>query len=257
MVNIQQYFYQHIYPNIDVEKLGGKLEQIPSLINGKYTIEIKHYPNTTLFFIANPNNPVGKTSVEDIINLANLNPHAILCLDEAYSQFSALSLIDQINNFSNIVVLRSFSKDYGMAGNRIGYIAAPAEIIEKVDGYLEASWWCRTSYLSSGAAISALKHEEYFKGLINEILITKQTFEEFLINKQFKVLKSYINSTLISFDSIANGNKFYDYLKSKDILVSHSNGESNIGLDERFIRIAIGTQKQMKELQDVINNYIP
>ena len=86
--------------------------------------------NTKLLFICSPNNPTGNSfGREEILNLAK-SFGGIVVVDEAYIHFSSeKSLIDEINNFPNLVVLQTFSKAWGLAGLRVGLAFANAEII--------------------------------------------------------------------------------------------------------------------------------
>jgi len=150
----------------DVEVFGNHLNQIWSIKNDQYEITTETQSDATLIILANPNNPSGFTPKEKILELIESNQHAIVVIDEAYSQFANLSVIDQITKYKNLAVLRSFSKDYGMAGNRVGYIVSQPEIINKVKNKTQ---WSNVSYLSIGAAVIALDHEEYFSELRQDI----------------------------------------------------------------------------------------
>lgn len=103
----------------DVEEFGGTLTRILSVKGSEYSVPIDTIPNASLIYLANPNNPSGITSKENSIRLVKNNPQAIVVIDEAYGEFADLSVIDQVKKFSHMVVLRSFSKAYTMADNKI------------------------------------------------------------------------------------------------------------------------------------------
>jgi len=110
--------------------------------------------------------------------------------------------------------------------------------------------------LSVGAAITALDHKDYFQSLREDINTRRDVLINFLKSKGFVVLLSAINAVLIKFASDAEGTRFFEHLKSNQIIGSHGNGSSNIGLDKSFVRLAIGTPDQMSKVQEVINKYI-
>lgn len=83
----------------------------------------------------------------------------------------------------------------------------------------------------------------------------RENFITFLKNQDFDVFPSKINAVLIKFDSEDAGTKFVNYLAKRNIIVSHGNGNSNIGLDDSYIRIAIGNKEQMDKVKKVIGNY--
>ncbi|MEK6902208.1 MAG: aminotransferase class I/II-fold pyridoxal phosphate-dependent enzyme, partial [archaeon] len=157
-----------------------------------------------------------------------------------------------VKNFPHMAILHSFSKAYGMAGNRIGYIIAHPDIIAIVKNKTQ---WSNVSYVSVGAATIALDHEGYFTKMREDINQRRDAFTEFLKKSGYSVLPSKINAVLIKFSSEDEGNRFVEFLKQHTIVVSHGNGNSNIGLDKSFVRIAIGTKDQMKKLISVLVNF--
>lgn len=236
----------------DVEEFGGTLTQLYSIENNEFKIQTNTIPDSTLIFLANPNNPSGITSKENVLTLVKNNPQAKVVIDEAYGEFADLSVIDQVKKYPHMIVLRSFSKAYGMAGNRIGYIVAHPEIINVVKN---KSQWSNVSYLSVGAAIMALDHEDYFQKMRDDISKRRDEFCEFLHGSGFTVLPSKINALLLKFTSEDQGKKFAAYLSSNNFIFNLGNGNSNIGLNNSFIRIAIGNREQMQQLMTVIQKY--
>lgn len=237
----------------DVKTFGGKLTEVYSIKNNKFEIDSKTIPNASLIYLANPNNPSGFTTKDKAIELIKNNSSSIVVIDEAYGDFAPeLSVMDQIEKYKNLAVLRSFSKGYGMAGNRIGFVVANPEIISKVRDFTQ---WANVSYLSVGAAMVALDHEDYFKKMREEVAIRRAKFMKLLSDNDFSILPSKINAVVIQFDGEQSGTKFFEYLGSNNIVVSHGNGSSNIGLNKSFVRIAIGTEEQMNVVGKIIGTY--
>ena len=236
----------------DVEEFGGKLTRLFSIENSEFKIKTNTIPDSTLIYLANPNNPSGITSKEDVMTLVKNNPQAKVVIDEAYGEFADLSVIDQVQQYPHMIVLRSFSKAYGMAGNRIGYILAHPEVVNVVKNKTQ---WSNISYLSVGAAMIALDHEDYFKGVRDDISTRRDEFMEFLKQKGYSILPSKINAILFKFNSEVEGTKFADYLTKNNFIISHGNGNSNIGLDKSFVRIAVGNKEQMQILKSAIEKY--
>ena len=85
-----------------------------------------------------------------------------------------------------------------------------------------------------------------------EIATRRGEFIAYLRNRDFTVFPSVINAVLIKFESEGIAQTFVDNLKENNIVVSYGNGNSNIGLDKSFVRISIGTDKQMKQLEGII-----
>jgi histidinol-phosphate aminotransferase len=237
----------------DVEELGGKLTRIYSIKDNEFNINGEAIPNATLIFLANPNNPSGITTKEKVMSLVTNNPQAKVVIDEAYGEFADLSVIDQVQKYPQMVIFRSFSKAYGMAGNRVGYVITDPEIIKVVRNKTQ---WANVSYLSVGAAMTALNHEDYFQKIREDIGKRREEYIVFLKDCGFTMIPSRINAILFKFPSETEGIKFADYLANNNFIISHGDGHSNIGLDKSFIRIAIGTAPQMQTLKEVILNFV-
>lgn len=236
----------------DVEEFGGKLTRIYSIENSEFKAKTDRIPEATLIYLANPNNPSGITPRDEVMKLVKNNPQAKVVIDEAYGEFADLSVIDQVKEYPHMAIFRSFSKAYGMAGNRVGYIIAHPEVINVVKNKTQ---WSNVSYLSIGAAKTALEHEDYFKQIREDISKRRDEFMEFLQKSDFSVLPSKINAILFKFPSDSDGIKFAEYLTQNNFVISHGNGNSNIGLDKSFVRIAIGNKRQMQTLKSVIEKY--
>jgi len=236
----------------DVEEFGGKLTRIYSIKNSEFSIKTDHISNSSMIYLANPNNPSGITPRDKVMELIKNNPQTIVIIDESYGEFADLSVINQAQKYPHMVVFRSFSKAYGMAGNRVGYIIAHPEIISVVKNKTQ---WSNVSYLSVGAAMTALDHEDYFLGVREDIGKRRDEFMDFLKEAGFNILPSRINAVLFKFNSDVEGTKFAEYLNKNNFVISHGNGSSNIGLDKSFVRIAIGNAMQMTILKKVISSF--
>jgi len=236
----------------DIQEMHAHVVLIPSLQNNEYSISTEQRPDATLFFLANPNNPFGSTPREKIIELIENNPQAIIVVDEVYGEFVKSSAIDLLPKYKNLAVLRSFSKAYGLAGNRIGYILSNPDVINKIKWKTQ---WSNISYLSVGTAIAVLEHEEYYQAIRNDINQRRETFSQFLQSKGFTTLPSSINSVSIKLNNEMEGQKLNEYLKVNDIIVTNGDAESLIGLDKSFIRIAIGTKDEMEKVADIISQF--
>lgn len=238
----------------DVEVFGNRLNRIYSIDkNLEYKISSQEIKDATLIYLANPNNPAGYTTKEVVRKLIKNNPKAMVVIDEAYGDFADLSIINEVDNYSNLAVIRSFSKSYGMAGNRVGFIATGnQDVIKKFGRFAQ---WCNVSYLSIGAAITALAHEDYFQKIREEIKNTRTDFNNFLIKAGYQTIPSLINAQLIKFPSESKSSNFVTFLKKHKIVVSQGNGLSNIGLDQSFVRVAIGTPMQMDQVKKAIAQF--
>ncbi len=232
-----------------------KYEMMDCFDGDGYSIKYKEsdVKNRSLIFLCNPNNPFGLLSKGEIIGIAK-KTEGIVAVDETYIDFNGKTVINEFVNAPNLLVLRSFSKGYSLAGFRIGYIVGKANLIEKIR---QRKLICNVSSVSVNAAIIALDENKYFKNLINEIKKGKDEFESFLIQKGFNIIHTHTNDIIIKFKNLADANKFRSFLESKKVIVNQGNGISTCGLDKTFVRFACGTKKQMKEVRRIIEKYNP
>lgn len=157
----------------EIRAVGARVHLVNAREHNEYRISTQTIPDAKVIFVANPNNPFGITTKEKIIELIENNQHAIIVIDEVYAEFADLSVIDLTTKYQNLAVIRSFSKSFGMAGNRIAYVVANPLLLQQIKPKTQ---WASLSYLSAGAAIAALDHEDYFLQLIKEVSERRESF---------------------------------------------------------------------------------
>lgn len=235
-------------------KRFGELTEHASLRDNNYEIDTSKIDGATLIFLANPNNPAGTTGKDKVLELVRNNPDAIVVVDEAYGDYVDDSVVGEVSNYSNLIVLRSFSKGYALAGFRIGYMVAQPAVLGELE--LESTWF-NVAYTSVGAAVAALEHEDYFAKMRADIIESRKKLEEYLSGKSYTIVPGYINAVLIKFSSENEATSFVDHLKTKGITVNQGNGASNAGLDKSFVRISIGTNEQIEAIEEALSEYSP
>jgi histidinol-phosphate aminotransferase len=231
-------------------KRFGTLTEHPSLVDDAYKIATRSL-DATLIFLANPNNPAGTTTTAKIIQLIEKNPTAKVVIDEAYGDFVTDSLIPKVEQHSNLYVLRSFSKGFGLAGFRIGYIVAQSEALAELE--LESTWF-NLSYPAVGGALTALEHEDYFAAMRQAIITERNLTVMALKDQGYCVIRGAINAILVRFETVALADTFVKALHEAGILVHQGSGASNVGLDQSYVRLAVGTPEQMARFREVLRD---
>jgi len=122
------------------EIAGAKIHGIPLAKDHSHDVAamIKADPNAGLIYICNPNNPTGTTTSKEQIDyaVANKPAGAVILVDEAYIHLSdATSAIDHVKAGKDVIILRTFSKIYGMAGIRCGFAIARPDLLKKLENY--------------------------------------------------------------------------------------------------------------------------
>jgi histidinol-phosphate aminotransferase len=191
-------------------------------------------------FLGNPNNPSGHyLSREEIDTIVSSLGETLLIIDEAYINFvedswSSLPLI----KYGQTIILRSMTKDYGLASLRLGYAIAGEDIINNL-GRVCPPWNVNTAAQKAGTA--ALEEEEFLKQSQKRIGRAKQYLLRELAQSGFKVLPSAANFFLVKVES---GKEFRKALLEQGILVRDC---ASFGLPD-YIRIAPGTMADCRRL---------
>ncbi|MEA2082082.1 MAG: histidinol-phosphate transaminase [Elusimicrobiota bacterium] len=190
-------------------------------------------------FVTNPSNPTGtystKKEIAKMFSILKKKGNApVVVFDEAYVDFAdAKDYMTAINYFKagkKIIILRTFSKNYGMAGLRMGFAVAPKEICAILERIRPPF---NTSTLSQAAAIAALEDTSYVKRVKKKILAEKKRMEKNLSAMGFKYVPSQANFLLVN---VGNGNKIFTELLKTGVIVR---GMAEYELPE-FIRVTVG-----------------
>ncbi len=247
------YYYEPTYYEFWAapKRNNVKYKSLKSLYCDKYVLKTKSFSRETVLFLCNPNNPFGEISLEQILDFVSKSK-GYVAIDETYIEFSGESPLKVLDKYPNLLLMRSFSKTYAMAGLRIGYIIAAPELIKTLE---ERKVFFDVSSPSVETALVVLDHHDYFKERINQLLKQKRMFDNFLIEKGFNVIRNNINNIIIHFKSEIEASKFLKYLNKNNVLVNQGDGISTIGLDKSWIRFAYGTEEQMRKVARIIERY--
>ncbi|MBI2444665.1 MAG: histidinol-phosphate transaminase [Candidatus Magasanikbacteria bacterium] len=194
---------------------------------------------TRLIVVCNPNNPTGTAiQTKDIVRLARAAPRAIIYVDEAYFEFCGITAVPLIQKYPNIIVSRTFSKAFGLAALRLGYlIAAPRYITEftKVRGPYDVNM---AAVVAARAALNNLPATKKYVAAV--MRYAKPLVEQFFTKQQIPYLPSGGNFLLFRPPNAAMA---WRLLKAAGCLVRLLN-YPKLGV---WLRVTIGTQSQMKQ----------
>lgn len=203
---------------------------------------------TKLIFLCSPNNPTGNLFEKESILELLKKFDGIVVIDEAYAEFSeADSWVDEIKNYPNLVVTRTFSKAYGLAGIRLGVCYANSEII-KVLNKIKLPY--NVNQITQDKALQALENKDRICNKVADIKINKQVLLKGLEKVDFieKIYPSEANFILVKVD---DAHRRYKELLQKNIVVRN---RSNEPLCENCLRFSIGTKTEILNLLKAINN---
>ncbi|MFP5206805.1 MAG: pyridoxal phosphate-dependent aminotransferase [Acidobacteriota bacterium] len=203
-------------------------------------------PRTKIIAVANPNSPSGAVATrEQLIELAGRAPHAILLVDEAYFHFHGETVMDLIGDLPNLMVARTFSKAYGLAGLRLGLLAGPVELMKWIRRVLSPY---SVNSLALACLPPALEDTRYLDWYVSEVLAAKTEFEAALDKLNVRRWPSRANFVLV--DIGPQHAEFVRRMKAAGVLVRDRSNDP--GCDGR-VRITIGAREQMQSAIAALN----
>ncbi len=206
-------------------------------------------PRTKVIAIANPNSPSGSVATrEQILELARRAPQAVVLVDEAYFHFHGETVMDLVGIVPNLVVARTFSKAYGLAGLRLGLLAGPVELLRWVRRVLSPY---SVNSLALVCLQAALKDTAYLDWYVDEVLAARTEFEAALDTAGVRRWPTRANFVLVEIG--ARHAEFVRLMRSAGVLVRDRS--SDPGCDGR-VRITIGTREQMRQAAVVLNEVL-
>jgi histidinol-phosphate aminotransferase len=196
-------------------------------------------PQTKIIAIANPNSPSGSVATRaQLLQIASSAPHAVILVDEAYFHFHGETVIDLVGALPNLVVARTFSKAYGLAGLRLGLLAGHPELMR----------WARrvlSPYSVNSVALAclppALEDTAYIDWYVSEVLAARTEFEAALDAARLRRWPSRANFILVEIG--AQHAEFVRLMRAAGVLVRDRSSDPGC---EGLVRITVGTREQMR-----------
>ena len=210
-------------------------------------------PHCKLIILCSPNNPTGNLiDLETVASVCQeFAKRSIVLVDEAYIEFSrAVSATTLINSFDNLLVLRTLSKAYGLAGLRLGSVIGSAPLMEALRGTVPPFTF---SSLVLETASHLLKNKVWVKKTVENIVTFREKLAAYLKNFSWveKVYPSEANFILIK---TKHAQALYAWLEHHDILIRHFAGNP---LMQDKLRITVGDALQNESLCRVLDSFRP
>lgn len=200
-------------------------------------IETANREKVKVVFLCTPNNPTGGSiPKEGIERIAKECPNSVIVVDEAYAEFSKESSLELLSRYPNVILLRTFSKAYGLAGIRCGYSISSVEMANELNKVKPPY---NISSLSQYIAILTFKEREIIDSQI-EYLIEQR---EYLMKELEKIEKVHIfpsQANFICFE-VPDASKVYETLQEKGILIRSFGNSPILG---NCLRISVGSKEQ-------------
>jgi histidinol-phosphate aminotransferase len=201
-----------------------------------------------IFYFSNPNNPIGfyftKSEIEQMLVS---NPSVMFFVDEAYYEFCGSSVIDLISTYSNLIIFRTFSKAFGLAGVRLGYIISNSQNISVINKIRNGK---EVNSLAQFCASNVLRNYHLITRRVEELINTRDWFQHQVEElRGYDVFPSTTNFLLLRH---VHCKEIIFALRQNKILVRD---RSSMHLLQNCFRITIGTKTQMERVIKVLKQF--
>ena len=244
-------------PSFSMYKIYAKAAEaqpVPFDLDDKYDIDVDKFiaavndNEAALAVVCNPNNPTGNVlSIDEIEEIAK-NVKCAFLVDEAYVEFYGKSSVNLIKKYPNLIVARTFSKAYGLAGARVGYMIARSEVTDMI-AKTYMPYHMNTLSLATADIVYQMR-DEFVPRIQMMIAERKRISEQLQELNGVKVYPSSTNFVLMKYDKAVALN---EHLESLNIGVRSFGAAPRL---ENCLRISMGTRAENDECFNVIKNFV-
>lgn len=234
-----------------------KLYSIPTIripFTNRMTLDLEEFlsnaKKANILYLDSPNNPTGfqftKNELEQLIKEFD----GLVIIDEAYVEFADYSILDMTQKMGNLIVLRTLSKSFGLAGLRIGYFVANKKIVDVFTRVIQYPYPLNTIAIEAG--ILALQKSNYFLDIANQIKKERSRIIEKLRDmKVFEVFDS--NANFVLFVAHGSSQRIYKALIEQGILVKNL---GKLGNHEGCLRVTVGSEEMNSKFLSAIRDLL-
>jgi histidinol-phosphate aminotransferase len=203
-----------------------------------------------MLYLDSPNNPTGFQFARNELEQLIQEFEGPVIIDEAYVEFADYSVLDLTKKMKNLIVLRTLSKSFGLAGLRIGYFAANKKIVDVFTRVIQYPYPLNTIAIEAG--ILALEKSKYFLDIANQIKKERSRIIEKLRGmKVFEVFDS--NANFVLFVAHGSSQRIYKALIEQGILVKNL---GKIGNHEGCLRVTVGSEEMNSKFLSAIRDLL-
>lgn len=235
---------------------GAPFESIPFGSDCEIPLERIRRSKAHLFLLTSPNAPLGIGFSNEVVAAIAEVFRGILVVDEAYADFAEQSAVSLLAKYPQLVVTRSFSKSYGLAGLRIGYALANPAVVNELDKVRDSY---NVDLLAQSGLVAALGDPGYFAAIIGKIKNIRNYYRSWFEGLGWTTFPSQANF-LTTRPQTATGQSgseiaadCFAFLHSRRILVRHFPRSPRVC---DYLRISIGNEEEMSILEEAVLAWI-
>jgi histidinol-phosphate aminotransferase len=237
----------YLEPSYSLYPVLGDIADIrrePMPLNPGFVADFSAVPAAGLFLLTNPNAPTSMAADPDAIRAFCERFSGVVVIDEAYADFADTHCLELAMRLPNVIVMRTFSKSYSLAGIRLGYAVGPAPLIE-------ALFKIKDSYnldvLTQAIGLAAVRDQDHMCRNAEKIVATRQRVTGKLVDMGYEVLPSQANFLFIKPPGI-DAEVLFQQLRSQNVIVRYFPG----GMTAEYLRVTVGTDEEMDEFLNAL-----
>ena len=246
---------------IAAQSVGAKTNAVKALPEDHASAPLGHdldamieaiTPQTKLIYLANPNNPTGTSFGREVLEafLAKVPSTTLVVIDEAYVELADPDVVQSamplLRRYGNLAVARTFSKGYGLAGLRVGYVAAHPQVIAVLETLRENF---NINLVAQAAATAAIADQAYLARIAEQTRDERKKLEDSLTSRGWRVIPSQTNFLLAK--PPCDASRFEQFLVDQGIVLRPMRG---YGLHE-YTRISVGRAQDNAALLAAIDSF--
>ena len=247
-------------PTFSQYEASADREGLPKVLanclqNGEYTINYsaEQLKSASLIWICNPNNPTGtRIPRENIIDILH-KAKGMVVVDECNYEYLGETVVDLIDKYENLIISRSFSKNFGLAGLRLGFAISNPQNIKKLAAFGQHF---RVNRMAEKAAEKVLKYLDYYRKAWEKIKKVRDKFARQINELGFSAYDSQANFVLVEFNNKEETERAWKYLKENGVYTLPGWENEFSGLGGQFIRFTIGNELEMDKVVEVLSDYV-
>lgn len=221
-------------------------------LNADFRIRTEDYlrENGGVIF-PNPNAPTSLAMpLSEVKKIVRGNPDVVVIVDEAYVDFGADSALELVQQYDNLLIVRTFSKSRSMAGIRIGYAIGSPMLIKYMNDVKYSFNSYTMNQVTLRLGVESIKDDAYFRETVEKIISTREHAKEVLGQMGFSFPDSKSNFLFITHPEY-QAKELFEALKKEDIYVRYF----SLPKIDNYLRVTIGTEAQMETFYEFLRTY--
>ncbi len=230
----------------------NKMVKINMMKAGKYEVDYDRslLRKASLVWICNPNNPTGDlVPREKIVDIIDNSPGMVV-VDECYFEYTGKTVLDLVAKRKNLIVLRSFSKNFGIAGARLGAAISQPENISRIEMIRQPF---NVNRMAEQGGLIALKHKKEYQKIWAEVLRIGRKFAKDVESIGYRTHEVNANYVLVDFSTEAKAKQMFQRLVDNKIKACAGWSEEFDGGLDSYIRFAVAPEADMNRAIEVLS----